>query len=87
MKFCVDCKYYVENARLGAGYARCAKKPNLVTGQPGAFCDIERAHRLEGYCGVEGHYWEPQEAVVIVPVVAPPTWRERLASWLRGRGR
>lgn len=66
MKFCKDCKHYRENVhhvfafitmKGSPEFSKCAAFPNLVTGEAGRFCDIERDST--GLCGEEGRLWDP----------------------------
>jgi hypothetical protein len=68
-KFCRDCKHYRPHTievlwfkvRGATHLAKCAAKPDPVTGEPGAYCDIERRFDNAGLCRPAGNNWETKQ--------------------------
>ena len=66
-KFCKDCNYHY----YAYGHHRCNRpvqsKTDLVTGKPEIkssylFCESERSHDFNDYCGPEGKFWTPRKS-------------------------
>lgn len=65
-KICSECKHH--NRDMYGDYCHRRARTHIVTGQPVYdLCWAMRQHSdWDGYCGVEGKFWEPKEKHAII---------------------